>query len=33
MLPTKGRALYDQMGFVQNNEMRFSGRLDIPVVN
>jgi GNAT superfamily N-acetyltransferase len=25
-----GRALYDQMGFVQNNEMRFRGPLDNP---
>ena len=24
----QGRALYDQMGFVQTNEMRFSGPLD-----
>ena len=24
----EGRALYDQMGFVQNNEMRFRGPLD-----
>ena len=24
----QGRALYDQMGFVLNNEMRFHGKLE-----
>lgn len=28
----EGRALYDHIGFVPTNEMRFKGRLDIPEV-
>ncbi len=29
----EGRALYEKMGFIQTNEMRFNGRLDIPNEN
>ena len=28
----EGRALYEQMGFIQTNEMRFKDRLDLPEV-
>ena len=29
----EGRALYEKMGFIRTNEMRFNGRLDIPNEN
>ena len=28
----EGRALYERLGFIQTNEMRFKDRLDIPEV-
>ncbi len=29
----EGRLLYEKMGFVQTSEMRFEGRLDVPIEN